>query len=323
MIISQLWSSAFSKNTIMHKLFFAFLVLAALPTLAQVKAPSGTQAKIYKTPADLYRSKQFMLSGNIRAPFASDIKIKKGEFVYVEVGGNVKVGNFLGSADGAGLLSASIVLEGYNKYKGHKHGSVMVILNNTIESCKRILGDMGGKYNLPGIAPDYGIKYVPGYYFIAESDGYLKFDINDAEPGNNEGSFSIGVIVMSYEDHLARNIFNKCPEKEPDDETDCFGHKWVKESVKSWYYHGINDSYRGGSQDAGCQCVYEYIGDKLVIAGENKGSFDIGYWHFKGDITKPRANYFHLILDVIPHDLFTAIAGAELDYKYQSAVPCK
>ncbi len=305
----------------MYKVLFAILLLSGFHSNAQESA--GTPANKYKTPTDLYRSTQFLFRGNTAAPVTSSVKVKRGDFVYVEITGQVKVGNYLGMADGAGILSKSIVFESYNKYKGHRHGSVMVILNNKVESCKRILDNLGSKYNLPGIAPDYGIEYVPGYYFIADEDGYLKFDINDSEPANNEGDFYIGVIVMSYEDHLARNIFNKCPAKEPDDGVDCFGHTWVKESIKSWYYHGVNDSYRGGSQDAGCQCVYEYIGDKLVTSGEHKGSFDIGYWLFKGDITKPRANYFHLIFDVIPHDLFVEKFQQEPDYKYQSKLPCK
>ena len=300
--------------------------LAALALIASVESTAQTAfetaSKKYKTPTDLYTSTQFMFRGNTSSLVTSNIRVRKNDFVYVEITGKVKVGSFVGMADGAGALGSMPVLESYNKYKGHRHGCIMVILNNKIESCKRILDDLGSKYDIIGIAPDYGIEYVPGYYFIADEEGYLKFDINDVDPGNNSGDFSIGVIVMSYSAHLSRNIFNKCPEKEPDDEKDCFGNNWVKESPKSWYYHGVNDSYRGGTSNPGCQCVYEYVGDDLVASGDHKGSFDIGYWHFKGDITKPRANYFHLILDVIPHDLYVARFG-EPNYLFQQKVSCK
>ena len=82
----------------------------------------------------------------------------------------------------------------------------------------------------------------------------------------------------------------------------------------SFYYHGtLNSSYRGGSYDnAGCQCVYGDFTNTLVQNEKNQGSFDIGYWFLRSGTTpQPVRNYYHLVLDVIPHDLFEEKFGEE------------
>lgn len=267
----------------------AVITLIVLLMMMGGTTQQPTSQKHYSSPRALYRMDTLFLKANRSQPLLTNITIQQNEFVYIEVYGKISVGTFVGETDGAGIPRSSLSLMMYNKYPDFNHGSVVFLRNGkSPQACVRILEDLGMKYDLPGVSPDYGIDYVPGYYFIADEAARLSFDINDNEPVNNRGEYIIIVLRMSHEDHQARNYFNRCPEKKPN-ETDCQGHTWIEEGIKSYYYHGINDSYRGQGERAGCQCVYD--DGRLITKGKNIGSFDIGYWHFDGDLTKPQAHY--------------------------------
>ncbi len=278
-------------------------------------------AKVYKNPSDLIRIDSIILAGNSPEVTKSHIKIRKNDFVYIEVAKNVKVGETLGFSDGTGLLEYNPVASQYNKYKNYKHGAVMIFANGKMQSCKKLLIELGMKY-FPFVSLTNGKKYVPGYYFIAEEDAILQFDINDAYPANNTGQFTVGVITLSYDAHFNRNLFNNCPSKDPSFKSDCAGGSWENEGVKSAFYHGVgNEAYRGSGNSKGCQCVYD-DGD-LLTEGDNAGSFDIGYWMVNGNLKDPRASYYHLVLDVIPHDLFKDWSAINPEYKTTGISKCR
>lgn len=278
------------------------------------------------TPRALFTVKEFTLPGNAEKPVETDVQINENDYVYVDVSGQIVTGPMLGPADGSGLLESSLFSGLYNKYD-LRHGSVALLVGDDVVGCKKIFRDLGALYNAP-FTPDYGdrvnkpffgVNYIPGIYFLAKSSGKLKLDVNDTRPDNNTGEFRVRVFVLPYEAHQTRNTFNKCPLREPENELDCRNGAWKKESIKSWIYHGINDSYRGRSTNKGCQCVYD--DGVLLTSGDNQGSFDIAYWLFDGKAGTPDADYYHLILDVIPHDLYKDLNG-QMEYNATNGVKC-
>lgn len=290
------------------------------------EAPAGP----YKQPGDLFKEYSFTIKGNIKEPVETNIQVKENDYIFMWVKGEISVGSVLGKADGSGLYKDNLFSAMYNKYAACRHGSLVALINDEIEPCKRIFDDIGKQYNLPWVTPDYGdniksrffdVDYVPGTYFICQSGGNLRLDINDGSPDNNTGQFEVHIYQMSYQQHTGRNQFNRCPQREPEYNVDCRNGTWEQESFKSWYYHGIgNNSYRGLESNAGCQCVYD--DGKLLTSGEKQGSFDIAYWRYKGNSKLANANFLHLILDVIPHDLFTDALGS-FEYSPSVTVPCK
>jgi len=278
---------------------------------------------LYKSPMDLIKAKQFTIKGNTNGPVDTKIMLDVDDYVFVEAVGQIKVGNYLGDADPTGLLSPKLfMLDRYYKYPGIPHGSLIILTSNLKTGCKKIFQDMGIMYSNP-FTPEYDPNvitkgtlrdYIPGYYFISTTKSPLYFDINDTVLEDNEGSFTVKVYVIKFKDHLNRNYFNYCPATEPESGEDEKLLKWDKENaIKSSVYHGtLNSSYRGGStKNSGCQCVYGDFLNKLILNEENQGSFDLGYWLFRDkpweETTK---NYYHLVLDVIPHDLYVEKFGS-------------
>ncbi len=270
----------------------------------------------YTTPMDLVKGQVYTIRGNTNGPVDTKIILDVNDYVFVEAVGQIKVGNYLGYADATGLLSGKIMFARYFKYKDLPHGSLVVLTNNKTISCKKIFSDMGVKYSNP-FTPEYDSTvvtegtlrdYIPGYYFISEGRSPLYLDVNDTVLEDNEGSFTVKIYVIKLKDHLNRNYFNKCPAKEPETGQDAKLLLWEKENpVKSAVYHGtLNSAYRGKSnKNFGCQCVYGDFLKKLVENEENQGSFDLGYWLFKDKPWEETTiNYYHLVLDVIPHDLY-------------------
>ena len=271
---------------------------------------------LYKSPMDLIVAKEFKIKGNTDGPVDTKIMLDENDYVFVEAVGQIKVGNYLGNADPTGLLSGKLMFARYFKYPSLPHGSLVILTNDGTTCCKKIFSEMGLMYSNP-FTPEYDSKvitegtlrdYIPGYYFISQGKSPLYLDINDTVLEDNEGFFTVKVYVIKFKNHLNRNFFNYCPAKEPESGEDAKLLLWNKENaVKSSVYHGVlNSSYRGGSvKNSGCQCVYGDFRKTLVQNEENQGSFDLGYWLFKDkpweETTK---NYYHLVLDVIPHDLY-------------------
>lgn len=144
-----------------------------------------------------------------------------------------------------------------------------------------------------------------GTYFIAPQSGELLLELNDLEPADNTGAFSVEIYVLSEQQHRNRNCYNKCPNKEPTlslgaSYTDHFDIVWrdgvFLDAVWEECYHGGYEDYRGIDDYVGCQCVYDDEGDLLVYDDLlNQGSFDFGYVDGEDD------KRLHFILDVFPH----------------------
>jgi hypothetical protein len=324
------WRQAFSDEKLLGPDAATLLPQPVLNHKPANQIPAAKAPGNYSDPGDLYKEFSFIVKGNLKEPVSTNIQVEKNDYIFIWVKGEISVGSFLGKADGSGLYKDNIFSAMYNKYADCRHGSLVAEINDQIEPCKRIFDDIGKQYNLPWVTPDYGdnvkerffdVDYVPGTYFLCGSSGSLKLDINDGSPDNNTGQFEVHIYKMSYKDHLSRNIFNRCPLREPQNNVDCSNNTWEQESFKSWFYHGIgNNSYRGLQSKAGCQCVYD--DGKLLISGENQGSFDIAYWRYKGNTKLANANFLHLILDVIPHDFYTDALGS-IEYSPSVSVPCK
>jgi hypothetical protein len=278
---------------------------------------------LYKTPMDLVKGYSFTINGNTNGPIDSKIQLEENDYVFIEATGEIKVGNYLGNADATGLLSPKLFFSRYIKYRNIELGSLVVGTNDFTSGCKKIFRDIGQTYNIVGITNYDTTKitqsfirdYLPGYYFVASGKTPLYFDINDNILDDNTGAFKVNVYVMKFKDHLNRNFFNYCPAKEPETGSDIKLLTWKKENpIFSSVYHGaFNSSYRGQSFDnTGCQCVYGDVSKTLVLNEAQQGSFDIGMWLFRGKMNaEPSKNYFHLLLDVIPHDLYVEKFGSE------------
>lgn len=301
-------------------------------TLAQ----TGNQ---FRSPSSAYRRINLTVSAKLEEPVSTRIFVQKGEYVFIESQDEVVIGQVMGKvyADGVPRNRSFSVFTSltYNKYSC-RHGSLVVRLNNQIYPFDQLFSSTTfSRYNssanpfLPAYASskfvikrtaagleDY--RYVPGVYFIAPEAGELSIDLNDKKVDDNEGQFRLTVYTMTTEEHFARNQFNRCPAKEPVDNKDCMNNRWQEESSKSFLYHGYNDAFRGIGKFGGCQCVYDE--DELIQSETNQGSFDFGYWLVQGNQNAPLGHYFHLVLDVVPHDLFDDFYGG-LQYS-NSIVMC-
>lgn len=313
------WHQAFTQNTFMG---FSNVPLPAQPVLQlsdYYEFGSELMADLYQSPKDLYKKYDFTYKTSGAGPFGTKIMLEEGEYVFILVKGEYVAGDWVGAANGAGLVEASLVGSMFNKYKDARHASVVAIVQDQVMPCQRIFSDVGMTYNIKDYGSSvvkpffYNISYIPGTYFLSAKAGELMLDLNDTRPADNKGELKITIFTMKLREHRNRNLFNLCASKEPDEAgRDCNGKRWTKESIKSWYYHGFNDSFRGVADNKGCQCVYD--NDELLTSGENQGTFDIAYWLFDGNIELPDANLMHLILDVIPHDLYKEKEGADVYY---------
>jgi hypothetical protein len=122
-----------------------------------------------------YRFSKFELDVNSYTN-ATDIKIKKGDIIYLNASGSIKLGDFLGSCGPEGINN----WETYNRKKGLKHGCLMVKID-----------------------PDLNYDHVNFEWFAvglntsftSPIDGILRFMVNDKEPQNNEGSFLVEYAI--------------------------------------------------------------------------------------------------------------------------------
>lgn len=157
-----------------------------------------------------------------------------------------------------------------------------------------------------------------GNYFIAQSDGVIEFEINDANPEDNKGDFMVEIFKMTRKEHEERNYCNTCPEKMPERGlhqisgimSDEAGNKWefgFKENVlgSSDCFHGGHDIFRGVSDKVkNSQCAYNKSTGKLI---NNYGDNTMGSYDFASPETRE-----HVIMDVFSHEAFSAVGS-----KYQ------
>lgn len=288
----------------MKKIIFFLFIILGLNYFSQT----------YNTPDDLYKEYHFTINANQTQPFVPDIPaIGIDDYVYFEVSNNtISLGPYIGNtyADG----TSSITVNRYKKYDSYKLGSVVCLVNNVpycptrqmfnkVTDIYYYVADESKMVNLLG-----QVNYIPGNNFISTQSGKLSFCINDNEPQNNQGSYTLDVYIMKKTAHLSRNMFNTCPRKPPKEKQlkdkyyDCNAKEWSKESLKSIYYHGANYSFRGNRNYPGCQCIYLPLSGKLLKDNYAEGSFDIGFWKYDGAETS-KSKHLHLIIDMIPHDL--------------------
>jgi hypothetical protein len=301
-----------------------FLVFFLCSHCLFVSAQSGVK----RSPKDIFKHWSGSISASQTEPFHTGLAIRSGDFVYVEVHGQVKIGNYLGNANGVELINPPLFSSprSYTKYKDFELGALVVSIGSEKKACTQLFRSSSHPiYNAMAdknrMIIDNGLQnYVPGVYMLASTDGTLLLDINDSIVNDNEGSYTVEIFTMSQADHISRNEFNICPMQEPSDDTSCgLSDDWKKESFKSVYYHGLNVSYRGNNKYAGCQCIYD--DGTLLTNGKNIGSFDIGFWLNKTDESDAAAKHLHLILDVLPHDLNEQKSGTN-DYLGQKTYNC-
>ncbi|QDK77742.1 hypothetical protein EXU85_03675 [Spirosoma sp. KCTC 42546] len=106
----------------------------------------------------------------------TQIKVYPGNLIRIKASGNIRLGSFVGSTDPDGIASgiAGFSLEGYNINRNIKHGALLY----------RITGDNDWKFSGKDIE------------FTAQKEGYIEFQVNDREQGNNSGLYKAKVIVI-------------------------------------------------------------------------------------------------------------------------------
>lgn len=249
----------------------------------------------------LFTFRTVQVPGEITEPVETRISVEEDEYVYIECKGTIGISSWLEDITGAG--TRNFFVQKNNKYSEFPHGCLVAIVEDDRHNAESNI--------FPSGVTTYGymsgvLSPVTGMYFLSKASGELLLDINDNDPGNNSDAFTVNIFTMKKNMHYHRNIFNKCPALE----SSITAASWEAESrALSLVYHGKeNISYRGSvASSAGCQCVYNSETHKIV-EGEYKGSFDIAHWLKKkrpADFPSFSLNYLHLILDMLPHDLYT------------------
>lgn len=271
----------------------------------------------YASPKDLYRRFQFEVSANQLKSLKTGILVEENEFIYFEIQGKIRTENNGNELFGDGSTNSGLKTQ---KYLNIPLGSLVCIQPNvdTVWARKMFVSPLNGIDETiyktlvePAKLVGSYLTYLPGNYFISKKSSEILLEINDSTPLDNKGKFSVEIYTIKLNAHLSRNIFNNCPYREPKLDmkkyVDCQNYKWSKETALSSWYHGVNDAFRGEDDNSGCQCVYD--SDLLIVEHKHEGSFDIGFWEFKGNLNSVLAKHRHLILDVIPHDVFIGKFG--------------
>lgn len=99
----------------------------------------------------------------------TDIRVEKGDKVEIHASGSIVYGVFAGAGGPGGIGGFTQ----YNKVQGHRHGALLVAIGN-------------GEWTTAGARKQ----------ILVQHPGQLTFLVNDAEPQNNRGQFSITVNVF-------------------------------------------------------------------------------------------------------------------------------
>lgn len=286
---------------------------------------TGAKKAVAQSPDSYFVAKTVSVPGNLKQLFRTGIQVGFDDYVYIEALGKIRVGFFYGSTYAVGLPES--LNNGYNKRASVQHGALMWQIGPGSGSCRKLFQSYDETVkNIFMVSKDRMItddgltNYVAGDYFLSKSTGELLLDINDKDVDNNSAQYEVRIFVLKQFHHVNRNQFNQCPLKEPGDgDTDRNGNGWIREWPNSWVYHGFNNSYRGKGVYSGCQCVYDQgtlLRGTATDTGNNQGSFDFGFWLGHGDADNMEARHLHLILDVLPHDLWVKRYGTDKKMRY-------
>ncbi len=102
----------------------------------------------------------------------TDVKVKEGDWIKINASGRIKVGQFAGNSGPEGINGFAL----YNRDSDFLHGALLV--------------KIGSSFNWMGTNREF--------LFKAERSGVLKFMVNDIEPGNNSGVYSVEVTHFVY-----------------------------------------------------------------------------------------------------------------------------
>lgn len=279
---------------------------------------------------------------------STGIEIKKGDFVCFLASGLIASENHTSYSTsgtktykaipptGDPELSRANVVE-----SSFLPGALYARLNDQVVVTRSLLSEDEGLAAL-GV----GVLVGSGGYFIAESDGVLKFMINDDRIAKN--SFNIEIYTLTAAQHLHRNRFNECPERLVFLETT---HRLLGTSVEvispagtEWYrddeasvrkYHGGNPTFRGLGALSGTQCCFKEVERAVKLDGDwskteqvvyqlvkgdgiDIGTFDYGY--YGQNVSFPASIHYglllgiHFALDVYPH---RAYLKQDPNFKYK------
>ncbi|MGM9506827.1 hypothetical protein ACS5NO_03840 [Larkinella sp. GY13] len=292
-------------------------IYKTIVSLLLVLVLTGTENVAAQSPDSYFVAKTVSVPGNLKQPLRTGIQVGFDDYVYIEALGKIRVGLFYGSAYPVGLPKSFDNF--FNKRRSVLHGALMWQIGPESGSCRKMFRSYDETVkNIFMVSEDRMIKedgpnYVAGDYFLSKSTGELMLDINDNDVDNNSEQYQVRIFVLKQYYHVNRNQFNHCPLKEPGDgEHDRQGNGWIREWPNSWVYHGFNNSYRGTGKYSGCQCVYDrgtLLRGTATDTGNDQGSFDFGFWLGNGDADNMEARHLHLILDVLPHDLWVKRYG--------------
>jgi hypothetical protein len=133
------------------------------PSVGSSSAALAEEAELYELIKNHTNKESHNLQVSSRG-LNTTINVKKGDIIEVRATGYISVGLFAGSSSPAGIDGFTA----YNRVSGFKHGALLV--------------SVGGS-NWKGINQDM--------IFRAEKSGEVTFLVNDAEPQNNRGAYSV------------------------------------------------------------------------------------------------------------------------------------
>ena len=132
-------------------------IVYSLDKIHRERTPQVANETVREKP----KIERYNVSGAIR----TNIYLEQGEKVNIAASGRVTFGVFAGSGGPTGIQGFEI----YNIVKNYRHGSLLATI-----------GDNGAWH------------YVGrGTIITADNSGYLKLYVNDLDPGNNSGSFTV------------------------------------------------------------------------------------------------------------------------------------
>lgn len=292
-----------------------------------VTCPTGTN------PPDI-KPYNFNLSAN-SSSLNTGIEVGSGDYVFFGITGKSSLGIPDGNggnirfeyADARGLEDKA-GYDNYKKYPQFKLGQVLLSLGsmqysaNTYSVKNQNCSIFAQQLSLNNLF--FEGEY--GDYFVSNQRGTLMLDMNLKGLNYSSANLKVEIYVLSFDQHIDRNCFNKCPLKEPKSGVDSKNWAWDDGALTSqsiaWFddsleecYHGGMEDYRGEgvlTENKGCQCVYDSNGD-LYNTGKSMGTFDYGYIGTNSGIRK------HFILDVfsnIVYNNYSVMSYSPTSYTY-------
>lgn len=141
----------------------------------------------------------------LTAPLDTKIKVDADDYVFIEAGGEIVIGETAGKVNASGTPARLLTL--YNKYRNIQHGALVYKIKGTIEKgCTDLFEEEETSQYSSMVAEGKkgaGGK-LSGAYFLAPLSGHLILDINDRKVSDNAGSFNVNVFVIKKEANLQR-----------------------------------------------------------------------------------------------------------------------